>query len=81
MNILSMPTVNRKATAVNIRRLMDKAGISVADVQEAMMFEYPQAIYKWLQGRNLPSLDNMVILAHLLHVTVDEIVILEGGER
>ena len=78
---MDIPMINRKATAVNIRRLMDKAGLSVADVQSAMMFEYPQAIYKWLQGRNMPSLDNMVILAYLLHVTIDEIVILEGGEQ
>ena len=35
-----------------------------------MGFENPQAIYKWISGRSLPSLDNFVILSRLLHTSI-----------
>ena len=51
--------------------------LSVKEVQEAFGFENPQAIYKWKRGEPLPSIDNLVALAVLLHTTVDKIVVIE----
>ncbi len=48
------------------------------DVQNAMGFENPQAIYKWLSGRSLPSLDNFVILSRLLHTCMEDILVIDG---
>ncbi len=48
------------------------------DVQNAMGFENPQAIYKWLSGRSLPSLDNYVILSRLLHTSMEDILVIDG---
>lgn len=48
------------------------------DVQNAMGFENPQAIYKWLSGRSLPSLDNFVILSRLLHTSMEDILVIDG---
>lgn len=46
--------------------------------QNAMGFENPQAIYKWLSGRSLPSLDNFVILSRLLHTSMEDILVIDG---
>lgn len=46
--------------------------------QNAMGFENPQAIYKWLSGRSLPSLDNFVILSRLLHTSMEDIPVIDG---
>ena len=43
----------------------------------AFGFSTPQAIYKWIHGTALPSIDNLVILADMLNVTMDEIVIVD----
>lgn len=48
------------------------------DVQNTMGFENPQAIYKWLSGRSLPSLDNFVILSRLLHTSMEDILVIDG---
>lgn len=40
-----------------------------------MDFPYVQTIYNWFAGKNMPTLDNLVVLAQILGVTMDEIVV------
>ncbi|HCJ40724.1 MAG TPA: XRE family transcriptional regulator [Ruminococcus sp.] len=63
------------ATGANIKALIRTRGLKVAEVQNILGFNTPQAIFKWMRGDAMPSIDNMVILAHLLDVTIDEIII------
>ena len=35
----------------------------------------PQAIYKWQHGETIPSVDNLIILADVLGVYMDEIIV------
>ncbi len=64
-------------TGENISRLRKMKGLSIRDIQEAMGFNTPQAIFKWLRGETLPSLDNLVVLSELLDVSIDEILVKE----
>ena len=50
---------------------------SVKDVQDMFGFEYPQAVYKWIHGECLPSIDNLVVLAKVFKTTVDKIIVVE----
>ena len=43
-----------------------------------MGFENPQAIYKWISGRSLPSLDNLIILSRILHISMEDILVVDG---
>lgn len=70
------PTINLTATGANIKALLRRRGLRVADVQNRCGFNTPQAIFKWMRGDTMPSIDNMVILADILDVTIDEILIL-----
>ena len=70
------PTINLAATGANIKTLLKNKGLKVADVQFRCGFNTPQAIFKWMRGDAMPTIDNMVILAHLLDVTIDKIIIL-----
>ena len=70
-----IPLVDVIATGQNINRLRLDAGMSVKDLQRVFGFTTPQAIYKWIHGTALPSIDNLVILAKILNVTMDDIVI------
>lgn len=40
-------SIKQKATGNKISELLKKNGYAVKDVQEAMGFENPQAVYKW----------------------------------
>ncbi len=64
-------------TGENITRLREESGLSVKDLQDIFGFATPQAIYKWQRGTVLPSVDNLVILARVFHVYVDEILVME----
>ena len=65
--------VLQKETGRQIKKLLVENGYTVKDVQNAMGFENPQAVYKWISGRSLPSLDNFVILSRLLHTSIEDI--------
>lgn len=71
-------SIKSKETGDRIRQLLIENGYTVRDVQEVMGFENPQAVYKWLSGKSLPSLDNLLILSKLLNRTMEEILVVDG---
>ena len=70
-----MPVIDMAATGMNIARLRMAAGLTVRELQAVFGFSTPQAIYKWQRGDALPTLDNMVVLAAVLGVTMEEILV------
>ena len=72
-----IPAIDMIKTGQNIVYLRKKAGLKVKDIQEVFGFTTPQAIYKWQQGLALPTVDNLVILAKLLNVKIDDILVTE----
>ena len=76
-----MPVINMTATGKNIMRLRKNAGMTVKDLQNVFGFTTPQAIYKWQRGTAMPTLDNMVVLAAVFGVTIDEIIIFQNEPR
>lgn len=71
----TVPTVNMTATGENIKTLIKAKGLKVSEIQAVYGFNTPQSIFKWMRGEMMPSLDNLVILAHILNTTIDKIVI------
>ncbi|MBR2809222.1 MAG: helix-turn-helix transcriptional regulator [Erysipelotrichaceae bacterium] len=67
--------INMEETGKNIARIRKEKGITVRQIQEAMGFNTPQAIFKWQKGVTLPSLENLIVLAELFNKTIDEIVV------
>ena len=72
-----MPVIDMAATGINITRLRVNAGLTVKDLQKIFGFSTPQAIYKWQRGAALPTVDNLVILALLFKVKIDDILIFQ----
>lgn len=70
-----IPVIDMAATGINITRLRKNTGMTVRDLQEVFGFATPQAIYKWQRGEAMPTLDNIVVLAAVFEVTVDDIII------
>nr|AHF24490.1 XRE family transcriptional regulator [uncultured bacterium Contig26] len=78
---MNYPYINTVATGENINRMRIEAGFSVKDIQEVFGFTTPQAVYKWIHGTALPTIDNLVILAAVLGVTMDEIIVVDTPAR
>ena len=76
--MITMPNINMVATGRNIIRLREAAGMTVKDIQDIFGFATPQAIYKWQHGTALPTIDNLVVLARVLGVTIDEILVVDN---
>ena len=72
-----IPTINVEETGMQIDMLIHESEYSVRDISEKLGFETPQAVYKWMQGKTLPKLDNLVTLAAILHVSIDDILVIE----
>ena len=79
--MFTMPTINMVATGKNIMRLREKAGLSVKNLAEIFGFATPQAVYKWQHGTAMPTIDNLVVLAAVFGVTLDEIVVIDADVR
>ena len=75
-----IPTIDMVRTGQNINRLRKLEGISVRDLQDVFGFATPQAIYKWQQGAALPTIDNLVVLAAVLDVKIDDILVMNDKQ-
>ncbi len=73
---MAIPTIDMVRTGQNINRLRKNAGVTVRDLQDVFGFATPQAIYKWQQGAALPTIDNLVVLAAVLGVKIDDILVM-----
>lgn len=76
--MVAIPTIDMVRTGQNIAALRKKAGFTVRELQDVFGFATPQAIYKWQHGTTMPTIDNMVVLAVLFGVHVDDILVVES---
>lgn len=76
---MTIPTIDLPLTEANIKRLRKAAGLTVRDLQAVFGFSTPQAIYKWQNGATLPTVDNLIVLAALLNVKIDDILVVQNA--
>lgn len=74
------PTIDMVMTGQNITDLRINAGLSVKNLQDIFGFATPQAIYKWQHGTALPTIDNMVVLAAVFKVSIDDILVISDTQ-
>ena len=79
--MVKLPVIDMIGTGQNIARLRKQAGLSVRDLQDIFGFATPQAIYKWQQGVALPTIDNLVVLAAVLQVRLDDILVTDTAAQ
>ena len=70
-----LPTIDVEATARRIDSRRIENNLSVRDLQNVFGFSSPQAVYGWIRARSVPSVDNLVVLASVLHTTLDDLIV------
>ena len=76
--MFAIPAIDMMATGRNIKMLRENAGLTVRDLQDIFGFATPQAIYKWQHGAAMPTLDNLVVLAMVFDVPMDDIIVVNA---
>ena len=66
--------IDKVRTGQQIRLLMEKRGVTVRDVKNALSLACVQSVYHWLDGQSMPTLDNLYALSDLLKVPMDMLV-------
>lgn len=72
----NIPVIDMVKTGQNIVNMRVAAGLTVKDLQDVFGFATPQAIYKWQHGKAMPTIDNLVVLAAIFQVHIDDILVM-----
>ena len=72
---INKPVINVAATAAKIKECRIRAGYSVREIQNFLNFSSPEAVYAYEKGKYLPSIDNLIILADVFDVKVDDLIV------
>ena len=70
-----LPIIDVEATAQRIDSRRIENHLTVRDLQNVFGFSSPQAVYGWIRAKSVPSVDNLVVLARVLHTTLDDLII------
>lgn len=72
-----MVSIDFVKTGAQIDELRKENNLTVKQIQNIFGFPSPRSIYKWIHGASLPKIDNLVVLADIFHVTIDDIIVLK----
>ncbi|MDE6275414.1 MAG: helix-turn-helix domain-containing protein [Clostridia bacterium] len=65
--------VDKRATGLKIYRLLESSELSREEIAEFLELTSPRVIYDWVNGTKLPSTENLLNLAKLLNVQIEDI--------
>lgn len=71
--------IDQVKTGIKLKKMIDEAGYDVKYIQNYLQLSYPQSIYRWFKGMVLPSVENLCALSKLLHVHMEELLVLQGA--
>ena len=76
------PVIDVSATSKNLKSLREKRDITVSEIQNMFGMENPQSIYNWEnpERKTLPCIDNLVLLAEIYKVTLDELIVIKEDD-
>ena len=79
----TFPFIDPVATGQKINTFRQEKGMTGKEIQIAFGFGTPQAVYKWIHGTTVPTVDNLIALACMLGVKIDDIIVTKtaGQER
>lgn len=72
---MKIPVIDPIETGNRIRQLRCEKNIRMKDFQMFFGFSTPAAIYKWEQGANMPTIDNLIILSKIFELPIDDIIV------
>lgn len=62
-------------TGKRLKKLAQRNGYSVKEIQQYLGLSCPQPVYRWYKGIILPSVDNLLRLSELYQVHMEELLV------
>lgn len=69
------PTIDKLKTGKLLENLAQRYGLSPKDICNYLSLSCVQTVYRWFEGVNVPSIDNLYALSRLFRVSMDELVV------
>ncbi len=76
--ISSKTSIDVTETGKRLKKLAQRSGFSVKDIQQYLGLSCPQPVYRWYKGVILPSVDNLLRLSELYQVHMEELLVRTG---
>ncbi|MBQ0052734.1 MAG: helix-turn-helix transcriptional regulator [Treponema sp.] len=76
---MSNPIIDIENTSLRLKEIREQNNIKISQLQSLFGMINPQSIYNWEnpQKKNLPRIDNLVILAKTYNVSIDDLIVLK----
>lgn len=68
------PEIDRVCTGKRIKKYMDALGLTARDIQDYLQLGSVQSVYHWLEGKSLPTMDNLFAMSVLFGATIDDLI-------
>lgn len=72
------PTIDRAQTGKLLEKLAREYHLSPGDICNYLSLSCVQTVYRWFEGVNVPSIDNLFALSRLFHMRMDDLIVEEG---
>lgn len=70
-----IPVIDVQQTGKKIKQTMEGAGLTPKDIQRELGLTVHQTVYHWIHGRNLPTIDHLVVLSRLFGCRIDDLLV------
>ena len=74
---LAQISINLEKTGAKLKVITREQGYDVKDLMTLTGYS-SQAIYKWFNGKSLPSTDTLVVLSTVLNMDIKELLVIDG---
>ena len=71
----SKTSIDMIETGKRLKKLAQRNGYSVKEIQQYLGLSCPQPVYRWYKGIILPSVDNLLRLSELYQVHMEELLV------
>ena len=67
--------VDTKMTGAHIKTLFEERNITVIEIRDELGLKSKQSVYRWYDGKAMPTIDHLYTLSRMLKVPVDELLV------
>ena len=72
---ISYPNIDMQRTGRKLKHMIESVGYTPRIIQDYLHLSCVQPIYRWYNGKILPSVDHLLMLSELLNVHMEDLLV------
>lgn len=77
---MNYPRIDLVGTGINIKKLMILNNFKIHNLANTIGVT-DIAVYRWIEGRTIPSIDNLLILSKIFDCNIEDIIVTEESNE